>query len=224
MTTPARRQYIEGAPEALPEGEQILWEGKPDRAALARHAFHTRGLTVYFTVVIGLWALNTRKALESDAFMTMLLLQVGLAALAIGIAHALAYASARTTTYAVTDKRVVLRIGIVLPMTLNLPYRFVEGASTRVFKDGSGQIAVQLTASERLAWLVLWPHVRPWRVSRPEPLLRGLRDFETVGRILRDAAMQDLPADSTERPSLTPAPPATGSTTGVGVPSPAVLT
>jgi hypothetical protein len=218
MTTPARRQYIEGAPEALPEGEQILWEGKPDRAALARHAFHTRGLTVYFTVVIGLWAINTRKALESDAFMTMLLLQVGLAALAIAIAHGLAYASARTTTYAITDKRVVMRIGIVLPMTLNLPYRFVEGASTRVFKDGSGQIAIQLSASERLAWLVLWPHVRPWRVSKPEPVLRGLRDFENVGRILREAALGDLPAFSEERATLTVAAPATA-TAAATVPS-----
>jgi hypothetical protein len=189
MTSPVR-QRIEGAPEALPAGERILWEGKPDRAALARHAFHTRGLTLYFVVVIGLWAINTRSAIDGEAFRTMFLLQVGLAALAVLIAHVLAYASARTTTYAITDRRVVMRIGIVLPMTLNLPYRFVEGASTRVFGDGTGQIALQLSPTERLAWLVLWPHVRPWKIGQPEPVLRGLTDHQKVGEILREAALQ----------------------------------
>ncbi len=193
MTSPVR-QRIEGAPEALPAGERILWEGKPDRAALARHAFHTRGLTLYFAVVIGIWAINTRSVIDGEAFRTMFLLQVGLAVLAVLIAHVLAYACARTTTYAITDHRVVMRIGIVLPMTLNLPYKFVEGASTRVFADGTAQIALQLSPSERLAWLVLWPHARPWKVSQPEPLLRGLKDHQKVGEILREAALQAMPA------------------------------
>lgn len=194
MATTERRAYIEGAPEPLPEGERILWQGKPERAALARHAFHTRGLTLYFTAVIGLWAVNTRAVLDREAFLNMLLMQVALAAVAVVIAHVLAFACARTTTYAITERRVVMRIGIVLPMTLNLPYRFIHGASVRGFRDGTGQIALQLAPSERLAWLVLWPHVRPWRIARPEPVLRGLRDPDAVGMILREAA-ERVPVD-----------------------------
>jgi len=187
------RQRIRGVNEPLPPGERILWEGKPSRAALARHAFHTRKLAVYFTVVITMWVLNTRGEISADQFQLMFELQVGLALAAIGFAYLLAYVAGRTTVYAVTDRRVVMQIGIVLPMTINIPLPFVEAASTRLFGDGTGQIALQLPDGERLAYLALWPHVRPWRLRHPEPMLRGLTDAAAVGEVLRQAALGAAP-------------------------------
>ena len=183
------RRFIPGAPEPLPAGERVLWEGKPDRAALARHAFHVQGLTLYFSVVIAAWAYNTHSALGTKDFRDMLWLQVGSAVFAIFIASVLAVACARTTWYVITDRRVVLRIGIVLPMTLNLPLRQIRGASTRMFRDGTGQIAIEIETADRIAWLILWPHARPWHLKQPQPLLRGLRDAAAVGEILRAAAL-----------------------------------
>ena len=86
------RRFIPGAPEPLPAGERVLWEGKPDRAALARHAFHVQGLSVYFVVVISAWALSTRAVLGTAEFQNMLWLQVGSALFAVLIAYGLAVA------------------------------------------------------------------------------------------------------------------------------------
>ena len=41
-----------GLPEALPEGEHILWQGAPDWKVLARRVFHTRKVAVYFATFI----------------------------------------------------------------------------------------------------------------------------------------------------------------------------
>ena len=37
------------------------------------------------------------------------------------------------------------------------------------------------------AWLLLWPHVRPWRMRHPEPMLRSLPDAAHVAAILAPA-------------------------------------
>ena len=34
-------------------------------------------------------------------------------------------------------------------------------------RDGTGDLPLQLHAGEHLAWLHLWPHVRPWRTAHP---------------------------------------------------------
>jgi hypothetical protein len=194
--------HIRGVTEPLPVGETVLWQGSPTRSAMARHVFHTRALTGYFAVVITGWVLSQRGSITPQAFNDMLTLQVSLALAVIGFAHFLAWLSARTTVYAVTDQRVVLKVGMVLPMTINIPFRFVEGASVRLFGDGTGQIALQLPAKERLAYLALWPHVRPWRYTRPEPMLRGLTDPSAVGTVLRDAvaAAGPLPTSAADAP------------------------
>ena len=46
---------------------------------------------------------------------------------------------------------------------------------------------LSLLGRDRLAYLHLWPHVRPWRFSRVQPMLRGLPQVRETGRILGDA-------------------------------------
>ena len=41
-----------GLPERLPDGERLLWQGAPDWRALARQAFHVRGLAIYFGAIV----------------------------------------------------------------------------------------------------------------------------------------------------------------------------
>ena len=47
-----------GLPEQPPEGEQILWQGKPDWRVLARQAMHVPLLAVYFAVMLGAHAVT----------------------------------------------------------------------------------------------------------------------------------------------------------------------
>ncbi|EHP92042.1 photosynthetic complex putative assembly protein PuhB, partial [Methylorubrum extorquens] len=112
-------------------------------------------------------------------------LLIGLAAL--GLLSFLAWLVHRTTVYTLTDRRMVLHVGIALPITLNLPLTRIESADLRLFSDGTGDIPLRLPPGERVAYLHLWPHARPWRVSRPEPMLRSVPEARSVVALLAPA-------------------------------------
>jgi Bacterial PH domain len=181
-----------GLPEPLPKNERLLWQGSPDWRALAVRAFHVRKLIVYFSVILllrGAVVLSDGGSI-ADALIAVLWLSP-LAVIAVGIAVSLAQLSARTAVYTITDRRVVMRIGIVLTVTFNLPYRSIQNADLRLDGAGrTGDIALQLKAPDRIAYLHLWPHARPWRMARPEPMLRGLSDAPAVAKILSAAWSQ----------------------------------
>jgi hypothetical protein len=48
-------------------------------------------------------------------------------------------------------------------------------------------ITLSLGAGERIGYLMIWPHARPWRYSRPEPMLRSLPNPDGVAELLADA-------------------------------------
>ena len=99
---------------------------------------------------------------------------------ALGILAVLARLTASTTVYTLTDKRIVLRIGIVLTVTYNLPLRQVDSADLVHLPGGAGEIALTLREGTRIAYLQLWPHARPWRLARTQPMLRCLGDGQAV--------------------------------------------
>lgn len=177
-----------GLPEHLPAGERILWQGAPRWSALARRAFHADKAALYFGVLLAwraasAWSDGATPA-EALASLTWL---VPLFGLAVGALLLLAWLSARSTAYTLTNRRVVMRIGIVLTVTYNLPLRCIESADLRPGPQGQGDISLALEPATRIAWLHLWPHVRPWRVARTQPMLRGLDDAGEVAARLRQA-------------------------------------
>lgn len=189
---PARAR-VRGVSEALPPGERILWEGAPDSRALARHLFFIRPLSTYLGAMVLWWVAVNRTQVNTEQFWATLGIQLMLVGGVIGGAWLMARAIANGTTYAITDRRIVMRFGMIFPLTINVPLHYVEGASARQFPDRTGQIALQLSKKESIAWIVLFPHVRPWEFSRPQPLLRGLTDPVKVGEVLR-AAVLAVPA------------------------------
>ena len=61
-----------------------------------------------------------------------------------------------------------------LPMTLNIPFRHLRPRRRcGLYADGTGDIPLPITGDDRVAYLMLWPHVRPWRAARTEPMLRS---------------------------------------------------
>lgn len=185
-------ETIRGIREPLPVGERVLWQGAPSWRALAVRALHIRKVAVYFAVLLG-WRIVAALA-DGQSLVTALVGSVGLlvvAALGLGLLALIAVLAARTTIYAITTRRVMLRIGIALPIFVNLPFKGIEAAALRVFGDGTGDLPLQLQDGVRLAWLHLWPHVRPWQVARPQPMLRGLREPERVAAILKEAIAAD---------------------------------
>jgi hypothetical protein len=176
--------FIPGISQALPPGERLLWWGKPARGPVARHVFHTTGITVYFIVMLAIWAINR---VGSEDFVRTGLVVTALSAAAVGLLWFYAHLVHATTVYAITNKRLVMKIGVALDLTLNIPLHYVQSADQRVFRDGSGQIAVALPREQRLAYAILWPHARAWRLKHPEPMLRGLQDPAAVAAVLTKA-------------------------------------
>ena len=180
-----------GLPERLPSDEFIVWQGAPDVGALATTAFHFNKLAVYFAALILVCAWPAVEA--GSGVMSVLMAIKWIAPLAIiglGTLWLLAYLTARTTVYTITNKRAVMRLGIVLTVSFNLPLKQVASADVRVLQKGFGDITLALQGSDRIAWVHLWPSVRPWRISKPEPTLRAIPDVQVVADKLREAWTQ----------------------------------
>ena len=52
---------------------------------------------------------------------------------------------------------------------------------------GFGDVRMTLAKGEKIAWLMLWPHTRPWHFKHPEPMLRGLPQVAHLAAILGQA-------------------------------------
>ncbi|MCA9551216.1 MAG: PH domain-containing protein [Myxococcales bacterium] len=179
---------IRGLPEDLPEGERILWQGEPSWWALARWAFHVPKLAVYFgvfAVARGLMQAWSGAALGDAVFASLEVVPLALAALAI--LSLLAWLNARAAVFTITNRRVVVRFGIALSLTVNLPFNMVRSAGLRLRSGGAGDIALGLEGKRRIAYLHMWPFVRQWRFAHTEPMLRGLPEAAKVAEILAGA-------------------------------------
>lgn len=179
---------IPGLPALPPEGETILWQGSPDWRGLAWRAFHLREVTCYFGALVA--AQPVLALVQGTPLAATLLPMTWLAlagSVAAGLLAGLAYLAARGTVYSITSRRLVLRFGIALPMTINLPFALVAQAGLKLRRGGNGDIPVGLVPGERISYIVLWPHARPWRLARPEPMLRELPEAERVAGVLARA-------------------------------------
>jgi hypothetical protein len=179
---------IPGLPAHLPPDEQLLWQGSPDWRAVARHALHVRGVSCYFAAIIA-WRIASGwydgQSLQQIAVPTLWLLGLTLATLGFLVWVARLIASG--TVYSISTRRVVMRFGIALPISLNIPFRIVRGAGLKVYADGTGDIPLQLNGDGRVAYLHLWPHARPWVLNRAEPMLRGIPHATEAASILSRA-------------------------------------
>ena len=183
----------------------MLWQGHPQWRRLALHAFHLRAVAFYFVVLL-IW-LIAQGVLDGDSARTMARAAAWLivpCAGACGILALLAWLSSRTTQYTITSKRVIMQFGMALPITLNLPFSKIGSASLRLYADGSGDIPLATSGEDRVAFLMLWPHVRPWRATRTEPMLRAIEDARAVSEILARAVVAAANSAEVTRPAPVP--------------------
>jgi hypothetical protein len=179
---------IEGLPEILPQGERILWRGTPAWWSLAIRALHVRLVLVYFALLMA-WSmiadLSAGVAFIDAMLTASKLIPVALAA--AGILALYAWLAHRGTAYTITNRRVVMRYGVALPITVNLPFAIIENADLKVYGDGTGDIPLRLNQEERVSYFLLWPNVRSWRAAKPEPMLRCIPDAKDVAQVLSGA-------------------------------------
>jgi hypothetical protein len=174
---------MDGLPGRLPAGEQVLWQGRPMAFALARRVLRTRLVVGYFALLVG-WRLAVHMGAGENlaAALQGSLGGIGLGAAALALFYGFAFAIARSTTYTITDRRVVLTYGIALPKSLNLPYSALQAADVTLRAE-SGDI-VLTPAGRRLSFLLLWPHVQAGPRGTTLPTLRCLADAKTAAEVL----------------------------------------
>ena len=170
---------VRGLPGFLPKDEEILWQGTPDWKRLAVSALHVRKVAVYFMVLAVL-------GMVSGSW-TGVLATIGIGIAGIGILALIAWGTARSTVYTLTNRRVVLRIGIALPKCINVPLSLIKSADLNINADGTGDIPLTLNGEQRLGYLQLWPHARAWKLAVPQPMLRAVPDAQKVATLLARA-------------------------------------
>lgn len=196
---------VPGLPERPPEGEHILWQGKPDWWALAQDALSFWWVAGYFAVLMVWRFIAVMDLMPLPQAIAAALPFAVLGVVTCGILAGFAWIQAHYTLYTVTTSRVAMRIGAALTLTLNIPYKQVGNASLSLRDNGTGTIALETMGETRLGYLTCWPHVRPWRMKRTQPALRCIPEAERVAGMIAEAAQARISTPQLHRrqPDLT---------------------
>jgi hypothetical protein len=175
-------------PAPLPAGERVIWQGKPSFKGLALRSFHIREVAIYFGLLM-MWKLwwNWSHGTSLAEALTSVLWLIPPAISAIAVLAGLAWLFRRAACYTITTKRVLFQFGVALPMTMNIPLSKISNAALKTYRDGSGDIPLGLSDSNRVSYVLLWPHIRPWRLRTPEPMLRAVPDAAIAAARLSEA-------------------------------------
>ena len=171
--------------ENLPDGEQLIWQGHPERRALATRAMYLKYIAFYLVVLIA--ARTGYLIMDGEPVATwsgMLVWQVLASAFVTLLIVGLATVYSRTTRYSMTNERLIIKTGAAITIHINLPLQQITAADLREYSDGTGDITLQVSRAEKLYWLLLWPNVRSWWIRPLRPVLRGLQDAQTVAHLL----------------------------------------
>lgn len=196
---------VEGLPERPPEGEQILWQGRPNWWALAKESLNLYWVAGYF-MLLAAWRFMTvidQVTFGKAIWASLPFLIMGGVVCALLVV--IAIVQARATMYTITNRRVAMRIGAALTVTLNLPFTQIKNADLDLRKSGTGTIALDLLGDTRLSYLVCWPHVRPWVMRHTQPALRCIPDARHVAGLLAEAAEARISVPQVSRTPQQPA-------------------
>jgi hypothetical protein len=185
--------------------ETVLWKGRPALGLLALSAFHARKAGLYMAALaaIALTMGNTNAAIVA----------AGLGVVLVALLYVLAWASARSTLYILTDSRLIMRIGVAIETRINIPLKQIKAAHLRPRAKGHGDIAFEIGGERLLGTLLLWPHVRPWHYAMPQPMLRAVPEAASLAQMIAEARARHgaIARNLTEIKDAAPASSQTGS-------------
>lgn len=190
---------VEGLPEAPPKGEVILWQGRPDWWQLAWESLSLPWVIGYFALLAAWRFLSVIDLMPLGQALGATVPFLIMGGVVVALLMATAFAQARSAMYTVTNRRVAMRIGAALTMTLNLPYTQIANAMLDLRKRGTGTIAFETMGDTRLSYLLCWPHLRPWHMKATQPALRCIPDAERVAALIADAAQARIAEPKLER-------------------------
>ncbi len=176
---------VPGLPGRLPDGEFIVWQGHPAFKIVMTRLLRARWIAIYFAAA-ALWSVavgvnNSEGLWQLLGRLTFIIVA---AIIFFGLLALYARAVAKTSLYTLTNKRLVMRVGIAISASFNLPFKQIAGADFRVGKDGSGDVALTLKSGHGLSGSVFFPHQRGglWRKLSPQMIC--LPDAKSVAEKL----------------------------------------
>lgn len=180
---------VPGIPAELPEGEVLLWQGSPEWRSFAVQAFHARKLALYFGILLAWLAATAWYDGRPAGEALVVLSSSALASLVcLALVTTVAWGYARSTIYSLTNRRLIIRHGLAMPITINVPFAQVDAAAmTRHGNSGTGTICLQIAPGSRFAWFSLWPSQRPWHFRSPQPAMKCISEPEKAANLLADA-------------------------------------
>lgn len=167
--------------------ERVLWKGRPNLPVLTRTAFHMGGYAIYMAAMV-LLALVWGNS-ESAVFLAVL------GVVGAVVIQLIAWRSAKSTLYILTDVRLIMRIGMAVEARINIPLKHIEAAHLNMRGREYGDIALELGGERLLGYALLWPHVRPFHIARPQPMLRALPDAQEFAAVLAEACAKYAPIE-----------------------------
>ena len=183
---------IRGLPELPPEGEVILWQGQPNWLRLTVDSLNLWWVLAYFIFLFVWRFISVSDLMPIDQALLVSLPFLALALIVALVLLLIGFIQAKATVYTITNKRIVMRIGAALTLTLNLPFTEIENAAIASSSKNFGSISIDTKNDAKFSFLVLWPHVRAWHFKKPKPSLRCIPNATEVAEILANAAKARL--------------------------------
>ena len=112
----------------------MLWFGKPEPKSLWRRAYRADWVIIWFAAVMAWNFYSAQTDGGAYAGLFAALVSLGLGAGTLAILGLLAWLGARSSLYVVTERRLVIKTGIAVPIFINLPFSRITAANVRDFR------------------------------------------------------------------------------------------
>lgn len=196
-------EYAPGLPQKPPVGEEVIWQGRPNVWRLTVESMKLYWVLGYFAL-LGFYRVTSAIYDHGFAVSFASLVPIAvLAAIATAILYLVAFVQARVAIYTLTTERAIFRVGAATSVTLQVPFKQIQNASLDLRQGGTGTIVLEPKedGGEMLSVWYLWPHIRPWHWSKPQPAFRCIPDAEKVAAILAEAAEDRMAQPEVARPA-----------------------
>ena len=175
--------------DAIPDGESILWKGKPSLWGFSWNLFGLKWITFYLSIlsvvsIARFFASDFHTAFYID-FLPFFLSGIFASIILIGLAAIQAY----STVYIITENRVIIKTGAALSFLISMPFKKIKEVNLQKRGTSIGTISFELLSKKRVPYISCWPSVRPWKFKRTQPAFSCVGSVDEVATILRKTAM-----------------------------------
>ena len=175
--------------DAIPDGESILWKGKPSLWGFSWHLFGLKWITVYLCILtivsIARFSVTDFQTAFFIDFLPFFLSGIFASFILFGLAAVQTFG----TVYIITENRVIIKTGAALSFLISMPFKKIKGVDLQKRLGSIGTISFELFSEKRVPYISCWPSVRPWKFKKTQPAFSCIGSVDEVATILRKTAM-----------------------------------